>query len=131
MKTNDTKYTEEFVLSELELLLKSLKKDKDIVYIWQLFETKTYSRQRYSEWIKKYSDNEKIREMSDTIKNILETRVNVWGLINKLNPSIVKFNLINNFDWKEKTEVDQNTNMNLNVNIENASDDELNSLINK
>lgn len=131
MKTNDTKYTEEFVLSELELLLKSLIKDKDIVYIWQLFETKTYSRQRYSEWIKKYSDNEKIREMSDTIKNILETRVNVWGLVNKLNPSIVKFNLINNFDWKEKTEVDQNTNMNLNVNIENASDDELNSLINK
>jgi hypoxanthine phosphoribosyltransferase len=50
-KTNDTKYTLEFVLKEVESLLSQLKEDKDIIYIGELFEDKDYTRQRYNEWL--------------------------------------------------------------------------------
>jgi len=129
MKTNTTIYTEEFVLKELKKLLEELQNNKNFVYLGQLFIKKRYSRQRYSEWIKKYWHNEEIVEISDTIKNILETRINVWGLVNQLNASLVKFNLINNFDWKDKQEIDQTTNMHFHKNLENVSDEELNDII--
>ena len=55
-------YTEEFVLNELKELLKALKKDKEIVYLWELFLEKDYTRQRYGEWVKTYS---KVKDMED------------------------------------------------------------------
>jgi len=110
MKTNTKIYTEEFVLNELQSMLEHLKKDEDIVYLWELFQVKDYSRQRYSEWLTEYKDNEKIKEMSDTIKEILETRAVKWAITNKLNPTFTIFHLKNNYkeSWKEKTEVDSN-----------------------
>lgn len=106
MKTNTKIYTEEFVLNELQLLLKTLKENKDIVYLWELFEDKDYSRQRYSEWIKEYKDNKEIKRISDTLKEILETRAVTWAMKNKLNATTTIFHLKNNFDWKDKTEVE-------------------------
>ena len=49
--------------------------------------------------------------------------------MNQLNASLVKFNLINNFDWKDKQEIDQTTNMHFHKNLENVSDEELNDII--
>jgi hypothetical protein len=97
-------------LNELQSMLEHLKKDEDIVYLWELFQVKDYSRQRYSEWLTEYKDNEKIKEMSDTIKEILETRAVKWAITNKLNPTFTIFHLKNNYkeSWKEKTEVDSN-----------------------
>lgn len=108
-KTNTKIYTEAFVLKELTLLLNTLKKEKGVIYIWELFEDKNYSRQRYSEWIKEYKNNKEIQSMSDTIKGILETRAITWAMKNKLNSTATIFHLKNNYDWKDKTEVDQNT----------------------
>lgn len=119
MKTNTKIYTEEFVLNELTLLLKTLKEDKDIVYLWELFINKDYSRQRFSEWLTEYNTNEEIKEISDTIKEILETRAVKWAITNKLNPTMTIFHLKNNYkdNWKDKSEVDQTLKWSLETNI--------------
>ena len=113
MKTNTKIYTEEFVIQELSWMLETLKKDKDIIYIWELFSDKKYSRQRYSEWLTEYKNNKDIQQISDTIKEELETRA-VKGLLkNELNPTWTIFHLKNNYKWVDKTEVDNNLNWNL------------------
>jgi hypothetical protein len=66
-------------------MLKQLKDNKDYVYIGELFEDKDYTRFRYSEWVKTYSEVPEIQKLSHTIKEILETRA-VKGLMkNELN----------------------------------------------
>lgn len=106
MITKPTKYTEEFVKNELRLILDYILDNKDIVYLGEVFEEKPYPRQCYSEWANKFKD---VVEISDTIKridDILESRVNIGGLKQKLNPTMVIFNLKNNYKWKDKTETD-------------------------
>lgn len=114
-------YTKEFVLKELNWFLDKLKTDKDIVYIWELFEDKNYSRQRFSERVSlptndeedrasRYWDDKEVKELSDTIKEILETRAVKWALTNKLNPTFTIFHLKNNYKWKDKQEIDQTLN---------------------
>lgn len=119
MKTNTKIYTEEFVFNELKLLLQTLKEDKEIVYLWELFIDKDYSRQRFSEWLTEYNTNEDIKEISDTIKEILETRAVKWAITNKLNPTMTIFHLKNNYkdNWKDKSEVDTNLKWSLETNI--------------
>lgn len=132
MKTNDTKYTEEYVLNELQILLDTLRKDKSIVYIWELFEWKEYGRQRYSEWVNKYWSNEEIKKMSDTLKDELETRAVKWLLNNKLNAAWTIFHLKNNYKRVDKQEIDQTTtNINLNKDVSELTDKELDEALKK
>lgn len=42
-------------------------------------------------------------------KSRVEEDIELWALTNSLNPTSAIFNLKNNFDWKDKTEVDQKT----------------------
>lgn len=109
MVTKPTIYTEEFVLQEVNSLLKELRDDKDIVYKGQLFEHRKYSMQRYSEWATKFEYHSEISETIEKIDELLLTRINMGGLKNELNAGMTKFNLINNYDWKEKTETDLTT----------------------
>lgn len=102
------KYTEEFVLEEMKSMVTLIRGNPEIVYIWELFDNKPYSRQRFSEWVKTYSDNEEIKEISDTIKELLETRAVKGAMTNKLNGTMTIFHLKNNYDWKDKSEVDNN-----------------------
>ena len=118
MKTNTKIYTEEFVLNELTLLLKTLKEDKEIIYLWELFEDKDYTRFRFSEWVKEYKDNEEIQRISHTLKEILETRAIWWAMKNKLNATSVIFHLKNNYKWVDKSEVDNNTKLSWWIKIE-------------
>ena len=117
MKTNTKIYTAEFVLNELQSMLEVLKENKDIIYLWELFENKDYSRFRFSEWVKEYEENDEIQMISHTIKEILETRAVKWAITNKLNPTFTIFHLKNNYKetWKEKTELDNNINWNLTI----------------
>lgn len=116
-------YTKEFVIEQIDLLLKTLREDKSIVYIWELFENKDYTRQRYNEWISKprqqvewepkdrvsrYWDDENIIEKSSAIKEILETRAITGAMTNKLNATSTIFHLKNNYKWVDKSEVDNN-----------------------
>ena len=109
------KYTEEFVLEEMKSLLAIVRSNPDIVYIWELFDNKNYSRQRFSEWVKEYNGNEEIKEISDTIKELLETRAVKGAMTNKLNGTMTIFHLKNNYDWKDKSEVDSNLKGELNI----------------
>ncbi len=102
------KYTEEFVLEEMKSMVTLIRGNPDIVYIWELFDNKSYSRQRFSEWVKEYNGNEEIKEISDTIKELLETRAVKGAMTNKLNGTMTIFHLKNNYDWKDKSEVDSN-----------------------
>lgn len=103
MITKPTIYTEEFVKEEVEELKALLLSDKEVVYLGELIEDKPYSMQRFSEWNKMSNE---ISETIGKIKDILQTRAVTGGLKNKLNSGITKFHLINNFDWKDKTETD-------------------------
>ena len=123
-------YTEEFMLQETRRLLKELQKDKSIIYIWELFEDKKYTRQRYNEGIRKFPDNEEIQQNSSTIKEILESRAIKGAMTNKLNATSTIFHLKNNYKWVDKQEIDQNTNMKLSVNLDEASEEELDKIIN-
>ena len=58
-------------------------------------------------------------EFFDTIKRakqFIESLIEEWALMNSLNPTSAIFNLKNNFNRKDKTEVDQTSNVNLNIN---------------
>ena len=106
MKTKPKIYTQEFVRKEVKKLLAELKNNPNIIYSGELIAPKNYSVQRFSEWDNEFKNDKQISETIKKIREILETRVNVGGLRNKLNASIVKFNLINNYNWKEKAEIE-------------------------
>jgi hypothetical protein len=106
MITKPVIYTEEYVKEQLSLILNTILENKEIIYLGEIFEDLPYSRQRYSEWAKKFSE---VAEISDTIKridDILESRVNVAGLKGKSNPTLTIFNLKNNYGWRDRTESD-------------------------
>jgi hypothetical protein len=110
-KTKPIIYTEEFVREEVTKILDEIISNKEIVLLGEVFEKKAYTRQRFSEWAEEFKN---IKEISDTIKkvkDILEERVNMGGIKNKLNPTMTIFNLKNNYGWRDKTEVDQNIRM--------------------
>jgi len=111
------KYTKEVVTKELNDMLQTLKNNTDIVYIWELFEDKSYTRTRYSEWIKDYSQVKEIQRISCTIKEILETRAVKGAITNKLNANFTQFHLKNNYNWVDK-QVNENQNTNTNYEVE-------------
>jgi hypothetical protein len=51
-------------------------------------------------------------------KKIQEIKLQKYGVGDRLNATMTKFVLINQHNWKEKTEVDQNTNMTISWNEE-------------
>ena len=51
-------------------------------------------------------------------KKIQEIKLQKYGVGDRLNATMTKFVLINQHNWKEKTEVDQNTNMTVSWNEE-------------
>ena len=104
-----TEYTLDWIKEELEALLKALKDNEEIIYIWELFTNKEYSRQRYSEWIKAHWSDSEVSQLSDTIKDILESRAIKWAMTNKLNATSVIFHLKNNYKWVDKSEIEQKT----------------------
>lgn len=111
MITKPTVYTEEFVLKEVQEMLAMIRNDTSIFYLWQVFEKREYSQQRYSEWRKDYRENEEISEAMERIWEILETRVVVGAMNRELHPTISVFHLKNNYKWSDKVEIDQrNTN---------------------
>lgn len=104
MITKPTKYTREFVFQEVRSMLDEIRKNPDIFFIGQVFETKDYSMQRFSEWRKKFEDDEEISEAIKKIWEVMESRVAVGGMKKELNPAMVIFHLKNNYWWRDKVE---------------------------
>lgn len=85
-------------------------------------------------WVSKDYISEKAKddEFSETIKRIrlvVENNIEEWILLNIYNPTSGIFNLKNNFDWKDKTEVD--TNQSINIDLSGLSTAELVELYKK
>lgn len=106
MKTKPEIYTREFVLAELQDMYKEVSNDLGIVYIGQLFENRRYSRQRYSEWAKKFQKDDEISDTIKRLEDLIETRLVTGGLTSALNPAITIFTLKNKHSWRDKTEQD-------------------------
>ena len=106
MITKPKKYTNKWVLNEVKELHATLIANPEIIFLGELFEKKPYSLQRFSEWNKLGGE---ISETIEIMKTNLLTRAVVGGLKNKLNASITKFHLTNNFNWRDKTETDMTT----------------------
>ena len=134
METKPKTYTKEFVKDQVEKILGLVLADKDVVYIGEVFEELPYPRQTFSEWRKDFEDCSEISDTIDKIKEILETRVNVGGLKRKLDSSMTKFNLINNYKWKDKSETDVTTkgeSLNKNKDIDEMSDKVIKDYLNE
>lgn len=108
MITKPTTYTPEFVMSELNAMLEEVK-NGDFLLIGQLFETRNYSQQRFSEWANDYPDHPEISETIKKIKQIFENTINHGALSGKLNATMTIFNLKNNYGWKDQTQTDITT----------------------
>lgn len=110
MPPENYKYNFPFIDKELDSMLEHLKKDSNVIFIWQLFEHKDYSRQRFSDWYKQdtpLDDKEKtiIKSKMDTIKEILESRAVVGGMNWSLNAWFTQFHLKNNYRDKYEERV--------------------------
>lgn len=101
-------YTEEVVIKELKGMLTDINNDENILYLWELFAKRKYSMQRFSERVSTYPEWE-VKRLSETIKEILLSRVVKWAITNKLNSTFTIFHLKNNYNWKDKSEVDNST----------------------
>lgn len=96
------KYTAAFVESELKQMLEQAITDEAILFINQLFIDKHYTRQRFSEWKNCFSDNEVISDTIKKVEDLLESRLVVGGLRNKLNSTLVIFTLKNKYRWSNQ-----------------------------
>ncbi len=108
--------SDEVVIEELKDMLQALKSDNEIIYIWELFLEKDYSRSSFLNQVLARNENKEIVKVYDTIKEILETRAVKWLLGNQLNSTWTIFHLKNNYKWVDKQEVNSN-NTNLNADV--------------
>lgn len=113
MITKPTTYTPDFVLNEVKSILAEIQSDPEIFYLWQVFEKRGYSQQRFSEWKNDFKDNEEISEAIKKIKEILETRVVVGAMKKELHVTMTIFHLKNNYKWTDKREEEQNSENNI------------------
>ena len=106
MKTKPKIYTAEFVLEDLNKMLIELEKDQGICFIGELFLTRKYSHNRFSEWAEEYKDHAEISVAIMKIRGVIETRTYKRALEGQYNAKIAQFGLINNHNWRDKRELD-------------------------
>lgn len=102
------KKCEETIISYDKATLKTITKPKTLSWLclW-LWVAKDY-----------ISEKAKDESYSETIKQIrleVENSIEEWILQGSYNPTSWIFNLKNNFDWKDKTEVDSNVKWELSI----------------
>ena len=112
---NDTRpviYDAAFVLKEAESMYLELTRDKgvagghEIYFVGQLFIGKPYTRQRFSEWMEKFKDDQKISDILEKINEVLEARLWAGGLHGILNAGMTKFLLVNKHGAREMQKVE-------------------------
>jgi len=107
-------WSDEVVIEELKDMLQALKSDTSIIYIWELFLEKDYSRSSFIHQVDNRKECNEIVKVYHTIKEILETRAVKWLINNEFNATWTIFHLKNNYKWVDKQEVN-NTNLNRDV----------------
>lgn len=94
-----------YVNNELRAMLAYLKEHEDVYTKVELFRSRDYSLNRFSEWNRKFGDNPRTRELFKKIEEILEARLIVKGL-KAPNPAFIIFLLKNNYGYQDKREVE-------------------------
>jgi hypothetical protein len=113
------KYSPEELLQEAQNYFKNCEKT---IISFDKTNLKTITKPKTLSWLclwlkvsKDYiSEKAKSDNFSETIKQIrleVENNIEEWILQWSYNPTSWIFNLKNNFDWKDKTEVDSNVNI--------------------
>ena len=122
MVTKPEKYTQEYVLAEVQDMLKETRESETVIYKKQLFTDRDYTYQRFSEWAEKFKDD---REISDTIRKIgeiIETRNFVQAANRDIEYRAARLNLGANYGLIEKTEVANTGNTTLSIEVVDAKD---------
>jgi len=76
----------------------------------------------------RYEEKEEYCNTIKRAKNKIENYVEEMSLIGKLNPTVSIFNLKNNFNWKDKTEIETNQNIKVDNPYKELSIEELKKL---
>ncbi len=76
----------------------------------------------------RYEEKEEYCNTIKRAKNRVENYVEEMSLIGKLNPTVSIFNLKNNFNWKDKTEIETNQNIKVDNPYKELSIEELKKL---
>lgn len=101
MVTKPTIYTEEFVMAELQSFWDAIMNDPE-AFLWEeLTRDKDYSRQRVSEWKKKFARNSQISDLIKKIDNEFKVRLIKLGMAVK-NPAMAIFVLKNHHEMMDK-----------------------------
>ena len=114
MKKYITKYPVNWLWRELRTAHNKLARNKDIMFINELFDNKKYSINTLYDFVKKYKDEKKCSELYKLIKQKLETRAVQMGLgfgenrTNKTNAAFLIFFMKNAYGWQDKTEATHN-----------------------
>lgn len=106
---NNTKpiiWTVEFVQKEAREMLATVRKDKTVTFIGTLFDDKEYTRENFNFYRARFKKDDQISFTIRKIEEILESRCAQGGLIGKFNANAYKFHMINNHDWRDKSEVE-------------------------
>ena len=97
-----TIYTEEFVIGEVDDIFRAITEDQSILYLGEAIIPKPYCRQRFSEWAKDFSDNERISDTIKKIKEILEMRLARGATVDIFNAPFVWKMLKANYGYKDE-----------------------------
>jgi len=116
MKKCITKYPVNWLWRELRTAHNKLARNKDIMFINELFDNKKYSINTLYDFVKKYKDEKKCSELYKLIKQKLETRAVKLGLglddkgstRNRTNAAFLIFFMKNAYNWQDKTEATHN-----------------------
>lgn len=128
------KYTLEFCRAEVQWMLDFLqgrvglnseypteqdtKTANSIAFLQQLCHLRGYSHQRWSEWAAKHGADEQFADTTKMIEEILEARLVLAGLSNKVNPLIAIITLKEKYGWQKATEQPPQQALNLNMSFE-------------
>lgn len=107
MITKPTKYTEEYVLTELKGFWDIIAFDPNIMFWADLIQDREYSRERVWEWKKKFKSVAEISNLIKKIDNEFETRLIKAGMVAK-NPAMFIFVLKNHHGMRDKIETQEN-----------------------
>lgn len=116
-KEKEKKTSAGFVFKELRRMIRVLANNKDILYQGQLLKDRKYGKNQLQEWLNQFKEDKNIKDLSDKIKTILETRAVEYGLNlgqgngAKTNAAFFIFFMKNAFGWKDTSVSEHNINL--------------------
>lgn len=99
---NFREWKSEEISEVLQGMIERLEKDEDeeIYTLGRLFVLERIPVEYYSRWGHKWKENAKIMDKLNTIRDIIEDRINRGGMSKRFSVKMVRFNLLNHFSHR-------------------------------